>query len=175
MNLSRIEVVYKPLSEIHRYSGNPRNNENAVGPVAASIQAFGFLVPIVIDADGEIIAGDTRYQAAQMLGLEEVPTVSAEDLTPEEVRAFRLADNKTAELAVWDLPLLDAEMLDLSEAMELEGIADSLDMSDFGFDLGDSDVTEGPDSSRELDLDDFGDDEFDYECPHCGFKFNEYE
>lgn len=175
MNLNTIKITYKPLSEIRRYENNPRRNENAVAPVAASIQAFGFLVPIVIDADGVIVAGDTRYQAAKLLELTEVPTVSADDLTPDEVRAFRLADNKTAEIAVWDLPLMDAELEDIAEAMAVGDLSDDLDMTDFGFDLGDSDVTEGPDSSREIDLDDFGDDEFDYECPHCGFRFNEYE
>ena len=166
MNNSTVEIRYCSLEEIQPYENKPRKKDNAVDAVMESIQAFGFLVPIVIDAEGVIVAGHTRYKAAQRLGLEKVPCISAADLTDEQVQAFRLVDNKTAELAVWDLPLMEAE---------LEEIGDSIDMGEFGFDLGISDVFEGFDSSKEYDLDEFGDDEFDYECPECGFKFNEYK
>lgn len=160
------EIIYKSLAEIFPYENNPRNNEKAVDAVAASIQAFGFLVPIVVDAEGIIVAGHTRYLAAQKLGIDKVPCVSADDLTEEQVKAFRLADNKTAELAVWDLPLLEEE---------LEDIGDTMDMSEFGFNLGVSDIYEPDDTSREIDLDEYSDDEFMYECPECGFRFNDYE
>lgn len=159
-------IQYKSLTEIRPYENNPRDNEKSVDAVAASIQAFGFLVPLVIDADGVIICGHTRYKAAAKLGIDKVPCVLADDLTPEQVKAFRLADNKTAELAVWDLPLLEEE---------LEDIGDTIDMNEFGFTLGLSDICEPDNSTQEIDLDNYSDDEFEYECPECGFRFNEYE
>ncbi|MCM1368264.1 MAG: ParB N-terminal domain-containing protein [Roseburia sp.] len=118
-----IQIVYKQIDELKPYSRNPRNNDGAVDSVAASIKEFGFKVPIVIDTDGEIIAGHTRLKAAKKLGLTEVPCIIADDLTPDQIKAFRLADNKTAELAEWDFELLQ---------LELDNI--KLDMSDFGFD-----------------------------------------
>jgi len=157
-------IVYKLLSELKAYENNPRENEKSIGAIAASIQAFGFLVPVVIDADNVIVCGHARCKAAEKLGMVEVPCILADDLTPEQVRAFRLVDNKTAELAVWDEPLLDEE---------LEDIGDTMDMSDFGFDLGLEDLSE-IDTAKEFDLDDFGDDTFEYRCPECGFRFNEY-
>lgn len=119
------KVIIKRLADIVPYSRNPRNNEHAVDMVAASIAEFGFKNPIILDKNNVIIAGHTRYKAAQKLGYEEVPCIVAEDLTPAQVRAFRLADNKVAEAADWDLDMLKTE---------LDGI-DSIDMSDFGFDL----------------------------------------
>lgn len=119
----RKQIIYKPLGELKPYKRNPRKNDGAVDAVAASIKEFGFKVPIVIDADGEIIAGHTRFKAAKKLGLKEVPCIIADDLTPDQIKAFRLADNKTAELADWDFELL-----------QLELSAIQLDMTDFGFD-----------------------------------------
>lgn len=107
------------------YEKNPRKNDEAVAAVAASIREFGFRVPIICDADHVIICGHTRLKAAEMLGLEEIPVIVADDLTPEQVRAFRLADNKTAELAEWDDELLYKEIGDLP----------SFDWSAFGFEL----------------------------------------
>ena len=118
-----MQIIEKRLDEIHPYENNPRKNEAAVKYVAASIREFGFKVPIVIDAGGEIVAGHTRYKAAHELGLETVPCVVADDLTPQQIKAFRLADNKTAEMAGWDFDALD---------FELECVGD-LDMSEFGF------------------------------------------
>lgn len=159
-------IQYKSVTEIKPYENNPRDNDKSVNAVAASIQAFGFLVPLVIDAEGVIICGHTRYKAALKLGIDKVPCVLADDLTPEQAKAFRLADNKTAELAVWDLPLLEEE---------LEDIGDTIDMNQFGFTLGISDVYEPDNSTQEIDLDNYSDDEFEYECPECGFRFNDYE
>lgn len=118
-----MQIVYKTIEELKPYKNNPRNNDGAVDAVAASIKEFGFKVPIVIDADGEIIAGHTRLKAAKKLGLSEVPCIIADDLTPDQIKAFRLADNKTAELADWDFELLQLELDEIK-----------LDMSDFGFD-----------------------------------------
>lgn len=114
------------IDELKEYENNPRHNERAVEAVAASIKNFGFKVPIVIDADNVIIAGHTRLKAAQKLGLDKVPCVVADDLSPEQVKAFRVADNKTAELAEWDFDKLETELAELS--------ALDFDMEQFGFD-----------------------------------------
>ena len=95
-------IVEKKLTELREYENNPRFNDNAVPAVAESIKNFGFKVPIVIDADGIIVTGHTRKKAAEMLGLESVPCIVADDLTPEQIKAFRLIDNKVAEIAHWD-------------------------------------------------------------------------
>lgn len=118
------------LDQIHPYEKNPRQNENAVQYVANSIKEFGWKQPIVVDKDGVIIAGHTRYKAAKKLGLEKVPVITADDLTEEQVKAYRLADNKTGEFAQWDMDLLNQELGDILD----------LNMDDFGFqNVGDID------------------------------------
>ena len=118
-----MDVIEKKLKDIKPYEKNPRKNDSAVDAVANSIREFGFKVPVVIDKDGVIVCGHTRYKAAKKLGLEKVPCVVADDLTEEQIKAYRLADNKVSELAEWDIDLLGEE---------LDGIFD-IDMSDFGF------------------------------------------
>lgn len=118
-----MEVIDRKVSELIPYANNPRHNDGAVDTVAASIKNFGFKVPIIVDKDGVIVAGHTRLKAAQKLGLKTVPCIVADDLTPEQIKAFRLADNKVGELAEWDFEKLD---------LELEEI--DLDMTQFGFD-----------------------------------------
>ncbi|MCI6406991.1 ParB N-terminal domain-containing protein [Veillonella caviae] len=118
-----MNIIQKTLDELIPYEKNPRNNDIAVQPVANSIKEFGFLVPLVIDKDNVIISGHTRYKASKQLGLKKVPCVIADELTDEQVKAFRLADNKVGELAGWDLGLL------VDELKEIE----ALDMQDFGF------------------------------------------
>lgn len=113
------------LSKLKEYGNNPRHNDAAVEAVANSIREFGFKVPIIIDADNVIVAGHTRKRAAEMLGLEKVPCIVADDLTPEQIKAFRVADNKTAELADWDFEKLETELEELAEL--------GLDMEQFGF------------------------------------------
>ena len=120
-----MQIIDKKIGEIKPYEKNPRKNDNAVDAVASSISQFGFKNPIVIDGNNVIICGHTRYKAAKKLGLDVVPCVVASDLTDEQIKAYRLADNKVAELAEWDIDLLGEE---------LDGIFD-IDMSDFGFDL----------------------------------------
>jgi len=120
-----MEIVYKNTNELVPYENNPRKNDEAVDYVANSIKEFGFKVPIVINKNNVIIAGHTRLKASIKLGLEEVPCIVADDLTEEQIKAFRLTDNKVSEMAEWDFNLLDEE---------LESILD-IDMSDFGFDL----------------------------------------
>lgn len=120
-----MEIQERKLSEIIPYENNPRHNAEAVDKVAASLQEFGWQQPIVVDTEGIVIAGHTRLKAAQKLGLETAPVIVAEDLTEEQVKAYRLADNKTAEFSGWDFDLLNAEIFSI----------DQIDMSQFGFDV----------------------------------------
>lgn len=126
--IDQMEIKEIKIEELKPYDNNPRKNEAAVGPVANSIKEFGFKVPIIIDKDNVIIAGHTRLKAAKLLGLETVPCVLADDLTEEQAKAFRLADNKVSELAEWDFDDLERELEEL-DAMDLD-----FEMSDFGFD-----------------------------------------
>ncbi len=137
------QIEYRPLSDIRPYDNNPRRNDAAVTPVANSIREFGFQSPIIVDRDGVIIAGHTRYKAAKRLGLKEIPVVYARELTPEQTQAYRIADNSTGEIAEWDPALL---------LQELEGLTYS--MADFGLDI-------------QLDqvMDEAKDDEYSIELP----------
>ena len=159
-----MKIIEKKLSELTPYANNPRLNDGAVDAVAASIKAFGFKVPIIVDKDGVIVAGHTRLKAAQKLGLKTVPCIVADDLTPEQIKAFRLADNKVGELADWDFEKLDLELEELD-----------FDMTPFGFDevgeVGEASANE-IDGGGEISTDDFNDGEFECTCPRCGFKFN---
>ena len=110
-----LAIEDRPLDAVIPYPDNPRNNDQAVEAVARSIQTFGFRQPIVVDGEGVIIVGHTRWKAAQHLGLETVP-VHIADLTPDQARAYRLADNKTNEIADWDHDRLVEELLGLRDA-----------------------------------------------------------
>lgn len=105
-----MKIELRPLAEIKPYQSNPRHNDNAVDAVAESIRLYGFRQPIVVDPDGVIVVGHTRWKAAQKLGLADVPVHVATELTPEQVKAYRIADNKSADLATWDADLLAAEL-----------------------------------------------------------------
>jgi len=121
--MNKLKIVYKRVDEIIPYVNNPRKiSQNAIDNVASSIKNFGFKVPIIIDKDNEIVAGHTRILAAKKLGMEEVPCIVADDLTDTQVKAFRIADNKTAEFSEWDFDLLE---------VELEGLGDEFT----GFDI----------------------------------------
>jgi len=111
-----MKIELRPLSEIKPYPNNPRVNDDAVDAVAASLREFGFRQPIVVDAEGVIICGHTRFKAAQKLGLEKVPVHVATDLSPEQIKAYRIADNQTASLAEWDYDLLPIELGELQAA-----------------------------------------------------------
>jgi DNA modification methylase len=140
----------KSVSILQEYENNPRNNDEAIKAVANSIREFGFKVPIVITSDNVIIAGHTRLKASVSLGLEEVPCIIADDLNDEQIKAFRLADNKTAELATWDLSKLEDELANLD-----------MDMLQFGFE-----------EMEELLPDNAADDDFDVddEIPEVPFS-----
>lgn len=119
-------IIDKKPNELKEYENNPRHNDAAIDAVANSIKEFGFKVPIVIDQRNVIVAGHTRLKAAKKIGLETVPCIVADDLTDEQIKAFRLADNKTAELAEWDFEKLETELAELAEL--------GVNMDGFGFD-----------------------------------------
>lgn len=129
------------IEDIKPYENNPRNNQKAIKDVAESIKQFGFKVPIVLDQNYEIITGHTRVLAAKKLKLTEVPAIIADDLSPDKVKAFRLVDNKVAEIADWDIEKL---MLELNEI--------EMDLTTFGFET-------------EKTINDVSDDEFEMEVP----------
>ena len=149
-----MNIIELNINMLVPYEKNPRRNDEAVKYVENSIKEFGFKNPIIIDKDNVVVAGHTRLKAAKNLGLETVPCIRADDLTDEQIKAFRLVDNKTAELSGWDFDLLDEE---------LRGIL-NIDMEDFSFD-----------KVEDLDLDEFYEDSEPKEkekklivCPHCG-------
>lgn len=120
----KMNIVMMKISDIKEYDNNPRKNDKAVDAVASSIRSFGFKVPIIIDSNNVIIAGHTRLKASRKLGYTEVPCLIADDLTDEQVKAFRLADNKVAELAEWDLDKLTEELNFIEMDMEQFGFED---------------------------------------------------
>lgn len=111
-----MQVSLWSIGKITPYPGNPRINDDAVDAVAASLREFGFRQPIVVDADGVIICGHTRWKAGEKLGLEKVPVHVAKDLSPDQIKAYRIADNQTASLAEWNYDLLPLELADLQAA-----------------------------------------------------------
>lgn len=122
-----MKIRFFPIDELKTYDNNPRRiPEEAVKAVGNSIREFGFKVPVIIDNDNVIVAGHTRIMAARELGLKEIPCIVADDLTREQIKAFRLADNKTSELSGWDFEKLDKELAELE-----------MDMSMFGFEVPD--------------------------------------
>lgn len=123
--MQEIKVQWLNLDQVRPYVKNPRRNDAAVDGVAASIDEFGWKQPLVIDSEGIIIAGHTRYKAAKKLGLKTVPCIIADDLTEEQAKAYRLADNKVSEKAEWDFDFLPDELAGIVE----------IDMSAFGFDF----------------------------------------
>lgn len=164
------------IDDIKPYENNPRDNDDAVDATANSIKRFGWQQPIVVNNDGVIVAGHTRYKAAKKLGLKHVPVVQAvhddgTPLTDEEINAYRLADNKTGELADWNFGQLNEE---------LQGI-DDLDMTEFGFDESDIDLANDWDDNGNLDdydePDDSDNEPEDEEpklvCPQCGYEGDE--
>lgn len=139
--MKNINIIYKKIDELKPYKNNPRKNDKAVKAVADSIKEFGFKVPIILDANDQIIAGHTRLLAAKRLKMKEVPCIVASDLTPDQARAFRLVDNKVSEIAEWDIEKL------MIELQEIE-----MDLTTFGFEA-------------EKTINDVVDDDFDVELP----------
>lgn len=155
-----MKITNVNASEIVPYENNPRKNDKAINYVEQSIRRFGFRVPIVLDRNNVIVAGHTRYKACLNIGMDTIPCVYADDLSEDEINAYRLADNKTSEFSDWDLDLLE---------VELEKLADwNVSMEDFGFDLSHSTIVDP------IDLDNEETKEKKIKtctCPKCGFVF----
>lgn len=115
-----LNLKYRPITELKPYKFNARKNEKAVKVVTTSIKEFGFLNPIIIDQENEIIAGHTRLEACKELGIENVPTIQITDLTDDQIKAFRIMDNKSTEYATWDKNLLKREFTSLMDRMDLK-------------------------------------------------------
>jgi len=130
--MGKLQIEYRSIESILPYEKNPRINDGAVPAVMESIKEFGFKIPIVLTANNVIVAGHTRIKAAMQMGMKEVPCVIADDLSEEQIKAFRLADNKSAEIATWDEELLQQE---LSEILDI-------DMTMFGFEDGETDFAD---------------------------------
>lgn len=166
-----MDIITKKLEEVKPYESNPRNNTAAVPAVAKSLQSFGWKQPIVIDKDGTIVVGHTRYLAAKQLLADTqdekwnvLPCVIADDLTEDEITAYRLADNKTNELAVWDDMKLEGELAKVAESeidMSLLGFGDD---EAHGFDPAvlDELFTDAPEKEKPPKM---------ITCPHCGKQF----
>lgn len=163
-------IKYRKIDELKEYQNNPRDNDAAVEKVAESIRQFGFNVPILVDENGVIVAGHTRLKAARSLGMEEVPVIVLDELDDDLVRQYRIVDNKTAELSCWDFFRLNAELESITEIdMEVFGFADFGEVEDERLE----DYTGNLDKGIEIDPESFGEDAFNYECPYCGFRWNE--
>lgn len=160
--MEELKITYENTDALTPYANNPRFNDAAVDAVAASIEKFGFKVPIIISAEKEIVAGHTRLKAAKQLGLEKVPCIIADDLTDAQIKAFRLADNKVAEFSEWNLDALGDELKDLMdtdlftgfEDFETQSLTSSIDVDHFFEQAGEH--------HREPKK---------ITCPHCGEIF----
>lgn len=130
MESKKMNIVYKKVKDLIPYENNPRNNDEAVDYVAKSIEEFGFKVPCVVSGDGVLITGHTRLKACKKLGIDEVPCIVADDLTEDQIKAFRIADNKVSEYSTWDNTKLAEELSDIM-----------MDMTQFGDDLFKDDDT----------------------------------
>ena len=159
----RLETL--KLADLVPYANNPRKNDAAVNAVAESIRQCTYITPIIVDENNVIIAGHTRYKALKALGAEEVQCLICDGLSEEQKKKYRYLDNKTGEKATWDLMKLEVEL----EGVDLEGF----DFFGMAADLTPSSGTERTiNGSTEFDTEVFGDEEFKYQCPACGFRFN---
>ena len=157
----KLEITYLPISEIKPYEKNPRKNDQAIDIVAKSIKEFGFRNPIILDKNNEIIAGHTRLKAALKLGMQEVPIIWIEDLTDEQIKAYRLMDNKSHEYANWDFDLL------LNEIEELKELDYDIDLT--GFTVTDLENIEKYQKEKQKEVDE--NIEVKHECPKCHYKW----
>lgn len=150
-----MNIVEIDINKIKPYEKNPRKNDDAVKYVKASIEEFGFRIPLVVDKNNTIVAGHTRYKAAVQIGIKKIPCIIAEDLTEEQIKAFRIVDNKTSEFSSWDFPELESQLEDII----------SIDMKTFGFE-----------EIEPIDMSDFFTEKDEIKekkqnvivCPHCG-------
>jgi len=158
------ELQSVEIAKIKPYKNNAKiHGKNQLKKLQESISEFGFLTPCLIDQDFNLIAGHGRVEAAKALGMKEVPCVFVEELTEQQRRAYILADNKLSELAEWDLEILNQELAELSEA--------GMDITLVGFELN-NEITQELNDGVEISIESLGDENFKYECPECGFRFD---
>ena len=162
--MNELKSQFVDIDSISPYLKNAKiHSETQIKNVAESIEQFGWKQPIVCDKDGVIIVGHCRYMAAQRLGMEEVPVLYATDLTPTQVRKYRLLDNRTNE-SPWDIPMLTDDL----DGLDFDGFD-----IDWGIDLDEPYAAKEVCGNQEIDLEEYGDEKFECECPRCGFKFNQ--
>lgn len=149
------------LKDLKPYENNPRKNDAGVAAVRESIKQCGYIAPIVVDENMEILAGHTRYKALKKLGIEVVPVAVVKGLTDDQKRKYRILDNRTGEMSYWDYEKLYIEL----EGLDFEGFQ-------FGFEKLTDAMDQDFDNGIELDMEDFNDDAFKHECPECGFRFD---
>lgn len=158
------ELQSVEIAKIKPYKNNAKiHGKNQLKKLQESISEFGFLTPCLIDSDFNLIAGHGRVEAAKALGMKEVPCVFIEELTEQQRKAYILADNKLSELAEWDLEILNQELAELSEA--------GMDITLVGFELK-NEITQELNDGVEISIESLGDENFKYECPECGFRFD---
>ena len=150
--MAEIKAIEMNLADLVPYENNPRKNQKAVEAVKNSIKQFGFKNPIIVDENNVIISGHTRRLAAMELGIETVPVVIATDLTEEQVRAFRLADNRVASFSYWDEAKLKDEIADIND----------IDLSDFGFKRDKIEDIFREKANKKIHV-----------CPKCGYEWSE--
>ena len=159
-----------PIEKFVEYVRNPRKNDHVVDRIAAAIREFGFRVPMIVKSDGTIVDGHLRLKAAKKIGLTELPVVLADDLTPQQVKAFLLSVNKMAELAEWDEDMLRLNLRELGD------MGFDLELTGFGLDeagtllLGEEGLDAHGDGPKEIDPDEYN---LGHRCPRCGFEFND--
>ena len=153
---TKINLISKKVDELIPYENNPRHNDDAVEPVSKSIQDNGYKVPIIIDSNNVIITGHTRLKALKKLGVKEIDCILADDLSEEQVKAFRLIDNKTSEFAKWDDVKLDEELATLENSLEEFGF---IQLSDIDYSQFFEEAEEKPKKAKTII------------CPHCGEEF----
>ena len=154
--MANMQIEYLKIDQIKPYDNNPRHNEAAVSGLKEAISQFGFKIPMIIDKSNIIVCGHTRYKAAKQLGLESVPCIVADDLTEEQIKAFRLADNKVSEKAGWDFVLLEEELQLIDFDMEAFGFTDHEEVDISGFF---EDAEQKEKEPKKI------------QCPHCGEWF----
>jgi ParB-like chromosome segregation protein Spo0J len=165
-----LQITYRPIESLIPYARNSRTHSDAqVAQIAASIKEFGWTNPVLIDAEGGIIAGHGRIMAGRKIGMTEAPCIVLDGLTEAQRRAYVIADNKLALNAGWDIDLLKIELKDLD--------AEKFDLTLTGFELGElttlfdePNMAEPDSSTKEIDPDEYA---MDHKCPKCGFEFDE--
>lgn len=162
-----IKIIEKDINELVPYENNARINDKAVDVVANSIQEFGFKQPIIIDKNNVIVAGHTRTLACKKLGITKVPCIVADDLTEEQIKAFRIADNSSAQVAEWDMDKLMKELDSIDYDMAQFGLAEQLEEITNELLKQETNENDYPDQKLKQNETKF------HICPNCGCEFED--